>query len=142
VVATDLNMRLRALVADDDPEMLEMVARALDLFGADVVRASSGGELLENIANAGPFDVVVTDISMPWMSGLQVMHSAQAAGRPSTVVIMTGLRDSRIPEQVASLGSRAVLVHKPFSIDELFAALRTCLGGAIPHPGTPAANAS
>ena len=72
-------MRLRALVADDDPEMLDMVARALENFGADVVRASSGDELLEHIAEAGTFDVVVTDISMPWMTWTRSANTGSSA---------------------------------------------------------------
>jgi CheY-like chemotaxis protein len=96
--------KLRALVADDDVDMLSVVSKALLQFGAEVVVATSGGELLEKIANGGNFDVIVTDISMPWMTGLQVMHSARTAGLRVPVVVMTALRDPMIPEQVASLG--------------------------------------
>ena len=119
--------RSRALVADDDAEMLSVVTKALLQFGADVVAVESGGELLEKVANDGPFDVIVTDIAMPWMSGLQVMHSARTAGLPVPVVVMTALRDPTLSEQVSSLGARAELLLKPFSIDDLFAALRRCL---------------
>jgi CheY-like chemotaxis protein len=119
--------QLRALVADDDAEMLSVVAKALRQFGADVVAVESGGELLEKLANAGPFDVIVTDISMPWMTGLQVMHSVRVAGLPVPVVVMTALRDPTLPAQVASLGVRAELLHKPFSVTDLYAALRRCL---------------
>ncbi|HVK88421.1 MAG TPA: response regulator [Kofleriaceae bacterium] len=122
--------KLRALVADDDADMLSVVSKALVQFGADVVAATSGGALLEKIANDGDFDVIVTDISMPWMTGLQVMHSARAAGLRVPIIVMTALRDPTIPEQVASLGVRAELLHKPFSIDELHAALRHCLADA------------
>jgi CheY-like chemotaxis protein len=119
--------RLRALVADDDAELLSLVTRALRQFGADVVAVTAGGELLEKIAHEGPFDVIVTDITMPWMSGLQVMHSARTAGSPVPVVVMTASRDPSLPAQVKSLGARAELLHKPFSTDELFAALRRCM---------------
>lgn len=126
--------RLRAIVADDDTEMLSLVSKALRRFGADVVKVTTGGELLEKIANAGPFDVIVTDIAMPWMTGLQVMQSARTAGLPVPVVVMTGLRDPTLPEQVNSLGARAELLHKPFSIDDLFAALRRCLADRTDAP--------
>lgn len=107
--------------------MLSLVTTALGHFGADVVAVSSGGELLEAVANDGPFDVIVTDVSMPWMTGLQVMHSARTAGSPTPVVVMTALRDPTLPQQVSSLGARAELLHKPFSIDELYGALRRSL---------------
>ena len=119
--------RLRVLVADDDSELLSLVSHALERFGADVVAVSSGGELLEELANASAFDVIVTDISMPWMTGLHVMHSARTAGLPIPVVVMTALRDPTIPDQVRALGARAELLHKPFAIVELYAALRRCL---------------
>ena len=119
--------RVRSLVADDDPQMVSMVSIAQRKFGADVVAVESGGELLETIANGGPFDVIVTDISMPWMTGLQVMQSARTAGLPIPVVVMTALRDPTLPAQVRSLGGRAELLLKPFSIEELYTALRSCL---------------
>lgn len=125
--------QLRALVADDDAEMLSLVTNVLRSFGADVVAVSSGGDLLEKIANAGPFHVIVTDISMPWMTGLQVMQSVRTAGLPVPVVVMTALRDPTLPEQVSSLGARARLLHKPFTLDELVAALGSSLGEVRDH---------
>lgn len=124
--------RVRVLVADDDPQLLDMVCQAVEVFGADVVRVGTGGELLEKIANAGPFDAIVTDISMPWMTGLHVMHAARTAGVSVPVIVMTALRDVDLPERVAALGARAVLLHKPFSIDALFGALRTCVEPLAP----------
>jgi len=122
--------KLRALVADDDAGLLSLITEALEQFGADVVAVTSGHELLDKVANHGPFDVIVTDISMPWMTGLQVMHSVRTAGLPVPVVVMTALRDPTLPEQVSSLGVRAELIHKPFAITDLFGALRRCLADA------------
>jgi CheY-like chemotaxis protein len=59
----------RVLVADDDPLLLATVTDALTHLGAKVTSAASGAELIEQMANEGPFDLVVTDISMPWMNG-------------------------------------------------------------------------
>jgi CheY-like chemotaxis protein len=130
--------KLRALVADDDREMLSLVAKALrQFYDAEVVAVESGGELLEKIANDGAFDVIVTDITMPWMTGLHVMHSARTAGLPIPVVVMTALRDPTLPEQVAALGASAELLHKPFSLVELFAALRRSLANTKRETQTP-----
>jgi DNA-binding response OmpR family regulator len=115
---------VRVLVADDDPRLLDMVCPALENFGADVTRAISGGELLDHMAYGERFDALVTDISMPWMTGLQVTHSA---GLPVPIVIMTAMRDAALPQRVAELGVYAVVLYKPFAIDTLLAALRTCL---------------
>ena len=72
--------RARVLIADDDPQLLDAVSDAFAQLDAQVVRASSGADLIEQLATAGPFDLVVTDISMPWMSGLQAIRSTRAAG--------------------------------------------------------------
>jgi CheY-like chemotaxis protein len=119
---------MRVLVADDDPEMLEMVAGiAKRELHADVERATSGHELLEMLAD-GDWDLIITDISMPWMTGLHVMHSVRTAGLPVPVVVMTGMKDADLPEQVKALGDRARLLHKPFTLQELLAAV-----GEIAH---------
>jgi CheY-like chemotaxis protein len=99
---------VRILIADDDPEMLELVSNiATKQLRAEVTRAATGHELLQAIAH-GDFDLIITDISMPWMTGLQVMHSARTAG---------------LPVPVHSLGERARLIRKPFSLQELMAAV-------------------
>jgi len=119
---------MRVLVADDDPEMLELVANiAKRNLGAEVTRVATGHELLDAIAH-GAFDLVITDISMPWMTGLQVMHSARTAGLPVPVVVMTGMENPELSEQVDALGTRARLLHKPFTLQELLAAV-----GEIAH---------
>lgn len=109
----------RILVADDDPELLGTVSEALARLGAMVVEAGSGAELIDRLAEDEPFDLIVTDISMPWMSGLQVMQSARTAGLEAGVIIMTALRDERIPAQVEALGRHVILLRKPFELAEL-----------------------
>jgi DNA-binding response OmpR family regulator len=59
---------------------------------------------------------------MPWMSGLQAIRSTRAAGLATSVIVMTGLTDARIPAQVQALGKDAVLLRKPFELTELEAA--------------------
>lgn len=124
---------LRALVADDDPEMVEMVSSIVEReLGAEVAVATTGQELLELIASDDPYDFIVTDISMPWMTGLQVMHSARTAGLPVPVVVMTALRDACIDDQVAALGDHARLIRKPFTFEVLVQALREVMPAAPP----------
>jgi len=116
--------RPRALVAEDDADLLAVVANIVDGLGIDVVCASDGGELLQRLAEDGPFDVVVTDVAMPWMTGLHVMHSARASGLACPVIVMTALRDQRTNEQIAALGDDVRLLRKPFSLAALRGALR------------------
>jgi CheY-like chemotaxis protein len=117
----------RILVADDDPGILEAVADALEDLGAEVIRARSGAELIEHLGTHGPFDLVVTDVSMPWMSGLQAMHSVRTAGLPTPVIVITALEADQVAEQVRTLGRNAVLMRKPFPLAELQDTARTLL---------------
>jgi len=112
----------RVLVADDDPLLLATVADALTQLGANVTSAASGAELIERMAHEGPFDLVVTDVSMPWMNGLQAMQAARTAGVGTSVIFITALADARIPSQVRALGENAVLLRKPFDLSQLVAA--------------------
>lgn len=118
----------RILVADDDPELLQLVVNALLVRGFEVVTATTGGELLESIAEEGPFSLVVTDVAMPWMTGLQVMHSARSAGMSCPVIVMTAMRSHRTAEQVAALGVEVQLLYKPFTIEDLDLAVHRALG--------------
>lgn len=124
---TQLKARLRMLVAEDDPAMLNTVAMVLELRGAEVVRASSGAEMLQLIAEGDEFDLVVTDVAMPWMSGIQVMLAARGAGQLMPVIVMTALRDERIFRQVSALGRRTRLLLKPFDLAQLEAAVTELL---------------
>ena len=108
----------RVLVADDDSQMLGAVADAFARRNYDVVQAESGAELVEQLANRGPFDLIVADVSMPWMDGLKALSSMRAAGLATPIIVMTALREPQLPSQVRALGP-AVLLRKPFEIDEL-----------------------
>jgi CheY-like chemotaxis protein len=112
----------RVLVADDDPLLLATVAEALTHLGAKVTRAASGAELIEQLGNEGPFDLVVTDVSMPWMNGLQTMQAVRTAGLGTPVIVMTALADERLPSQIRALGENALLLRKPFELSQLVAA--------------------
>ena len=126
--------RLRALVADDDPDMLHFVGDLVAETGADVTVATTGHELLDRIAEDGPFDFIVTDIGMPWMTGVQVMQSARTAGLPIPVIVMTGMRGTKVLEQVEALGGYTALLLKPFSMSELTAALHAAIAEVEARP--------
>ena len=122
----------RILVADDEPDLLQSVAGALRQKGAEVVCAQSGAEMMTKMADEGPFALVVADISMPWMSGLHAMHTARFAGLSTPILVITALTDPQIDEQVRALGRGALLLRKPFVLDDLLQAVERLLG-----PGSP-----
>jgi CheY-like chemotaxis protein len=126
------------LVADDDPMLLRAVSKALTGLGARVTHAESGAELIERLADQGPFDLVVTDVSMSWMSGLQAMYAARIAGLGIPIIVMTALTDERIPAKVQALGGQAVLLRKPFDLSSLKTAVTSLLKSRHPQLGTRA----
>jgi DNA-binding response OmpR family regulator len=109
----------RILVAEDDHVLLAMLADALERMGADVACAGTGAELVRRLVEHGSFDLVVTDISMPWMDGLQAMRSVRYAGLAPALIFITGLTDDSLTDRVAALGRRAVLLRKPFELAQL-----------------------
>ena len=129
-------LHARILVADDDLALLDAVSESFEHFGATVTRAQSGAELIERLGEEGPFDLIVTDVSMPWMSGLQAMHSARSAGLSTPVIVMTALKNGKVATQTDTLGQGAVLLRKPFALGELQAAAERLLEAhaATQHP--------
>ena len=114
-----MRSHVRVLVADDDTQLLSAVVDAFTHLGADVTRATSGAELIDALAGEGPFDLVVTDVSMPWMNGLRAIRTARAAGIGTAVILMTAMRDKSLEREVRALGRNAMLLLKPFALADL-----------------------
>jgi CheY-like chemotaxis protein len=121
-------MVIRILVADDDPDCRELVARALGGPGTEVCMATDGGELLELTADDGGLDLIVTDINMPWMEGLQVLASIREAGLHTPVLVITGVTRPDLETSIDRMG-RAHLLYKPFDVDQLRNAIADLLAG-------------
>ena len=119
------------LVADDDLDMLAAVSDALGSLGFDVLSVDSGAGLIDCLATDGPFDLIVTDISMPWMDSLKTLRSIRTAGVTTPVIEITALTDVQIPNRVQALGANAILLRKPFDFDELAAAAQRMTTGGL-----------
>jgi two-component system, OmpR family, KDP operon response regulator KdpE len=114
----------RILLADDEPAIRKVVRDALEREGHEVVAAVDGEEALERFANAG-FDLVVTDLAMPRLDGLELV---QAIRRRSPVPILVLTVRSEEREKVRLLDAGADdYVTKPFGVGELVARARALL---------------
>ena len=116
---------MRVLVVDDSRAMRMLVKHALRQAGheADVIEAADGAQALESLAN-GEFDVVLSDWNMPNVTGLELLQAARAAGYVKRFVLVTSEWVPEAREQASEAGADA-LVTKPFTADQIAAALRT-----------------
>lgn len=120
-------MVARVAIADDDPETLELLGEILRSPAIEVSKAASGAELVVLLADRGPFDLIVTDIDMPWMEGLAVIRSARAAEIQSPVLFVSGLSRPDLPAAVERLGN-ARLLRKPVAAATLRKTVGEMLG--------------
>lgn len=132
----------RVLVVDDEDDLRHGLAALLGRIGADVRLAADGTEALAAAAET-PFDVVVSDLRMPHMSGTELLPRLLALRPPPAVVIVTGY--ATVQAAVVCLQGGAVdFLTKPFDNDEVLrvverAARRVRLQRAAPPtpPSTP-----
>src|SRR5436309_14029876 len=115
----------RVLVVDDEPAVRRALERALKLERYDVELAANGEEALDALATR-PADVVILDVLMPRLDGLEVCRRMRQAGDKTPVLMLTA-RDG-IDDRVTGLdvGADDYLV-KPFALRELQARLRALL---------------
>jgi len=119
---------MRVAIADDDPEALELLGLILRHPAIEICTAASGAELVVLLAEQGPFDLIVTDVDMPWMEGLAVIRSARAAEIDAPVLFISGLSRPDLKSAVERLGN-ARLLRKPVAVSTLRATVQQMLGG-------------
>ena len=120
----------RVLVVDDDKAVRESLRRSLEFNGYAVTLASDGAEALAQIAAAAP-DVVVMDVMMPRLDGLEATKALRSAGNDVPILVLTA-RDA-VGDRVEGLDAGADdYLTKPFALAELLARLRALMRRAVP----------
>ena len=112
------------LTADDDPQLLRLVARNLQLEDYDVLVASDGKQALEQIEQHAP-DLVLLDVMMPRMDGFTVCQRVREFSAVP-IIIVTARGQDQDKVRGLDLGADDYLT-KPFSIEELLARVRAVL---------------
>src|SRR5262252_1443738 len=111
-------MKTTILTADDDPQLLRLVARNLELEDYDVLTASDGQQALEQIERHVP-DLVLLDVMMPRMDGFTVTSRVREfSAVPIIIVTARGQEQDKV--RGLDLGAGDYLT-KPLSVDELLA---------------------
>jgi CheY-like chemotaxis protein len=126
-------MSHRILIADDEPNHRRCLSISLRLEGYEVTEAADGQQALEALAE-GPVDVVVCDLMMPRVDGLELARRMRFAYPGTKVILMSAYHLTRAQLERAQVGEIRFL-PKPYEFDQLEQHLAACLQS----PPVPAA---
>ncbi len=126
--STKRPVQRRILLAEDDGEMRAMLSRALRKEGHRLTECANGAELLLHVApllDPGghvEFDLIISDIRMPGLTGMEVLEGLARHDGCPPVVLITAFGNKKTHEAARRFGAAAML-DKPFEIDDLLAAV-------------------
>jgi DNA-binding NtrC family response regulator len=122
----------RILIVDDDPGQRSLLNTFLRTQGLETVTADSGQHALETL-RTGKFDMMISDVRMPGLSGLETLRLARHEHATLPVLLVTAFTDVR--DAVAAMRDGAVnYLAKPIDLDELMACVRQAIGIAGTAP--------
>lgn len=117
---------MKILIVDDELDLVETLIERLELRGIDSQGATTGPEALTAVAEER-FDVVLLDVKMPGMGGLQVIETIKERWPEQKVVMLTGHGSRDDAAEGIRLGAVDCLM-KPVKLDDLIAVLEKCVG--------------
>lgn len=123
----------KLLVIDDEPRIVDFLARAVSAHGFSVDRALGGAEGLAR-ACAEPYDLVILDLRMPHVDGLAVLAGTLSVRPEQRVLVLSALADVETKVRALELGACDYLT-KPFATAELLARIGAQLRRAAAAPG-------
>ncbi len=107
----------RILVVDDDPGMLDTLSDVLTATGYETSMASSGAAAIAK-AKTTRFDLIVMDVQMPGLNGVQTLHALRAFDPQVSVIMMTAYtRDELVTESQRTTGFE--VLSKPLDLDRV-----------------------
>jgi DNA-binding NtrC family response regulator len=119
----------RILIVDDEPSVRRFAARALLGEGFLVQEAADGVEALALVRDMS-VDVVVTDVVMPRLNGVELLRELSATHPDLPVILMSGFAATQL--EGMGIAAPCGLLVKPFGADRLVEEVRRCLPGAGP----------
>ena len=115
------------MVVDDEPAVAAFLSNALARFGYRTTTFTSAEAALQNLGDdTEEYDLIITDMTMPRMSGEDLLREAQRIRPGLPVVVCTGFSASMTPERAYELGAAGYLT-KPLSVNELAVQIRRIL---------------
>jgi DNA-binding response OmpR family regulator len=129
----------RVLIVDDQRDIRQLLRYGLEALGLDInITDVPSGEEALLVISRHKFDLLVSDVRLAGMSGLELIHKVRQRNPGLRVILITGMTDSEVRQQVKEAGADHFF-FKPVDMGELQAAVRLCLAmEAQPLPETPA----
>ena len=120
-------IRARVLVVDDEINMMELIKLTLIGEGYEIIQAFCGKEGLEKASSEKP-DIVLLDINLPDMNGIEVCKRLKAGEntRQIPVLFLSAMSQKENIEKCLAVGAKAY-ISKPFKVNTLVAQIRDCL---------------
>jgi two-component system NtrC family response regulator len=109
---------MRILVVDDEPKWRALIGGELEDGGHEVMAAEDGQEALDRFQDGEVFDLILTDLRMEPVGGLELMRRAREVAPDTDVIMITAYADARTAVEAMKLGAYDFLA-KPFELDEL-----------------------
>lgn len=122
-----INRPFSVLVIDDEPELVSYLARAFESIRGKVTTAVDGIDALQKLESCIPLDLVLLDLGLPQMSGLEFLEKLQGVSPGTNVIISTGYTANFTPDETEKFKIAAVL-SKPYGMDELISVTTRALG--------------
>lgn len=122
--------RPRLLVVDDEPGIRAFLTRALALIDCEVVVAADGADAIQLFERTAPIDLLVTDLMMPAMNGLELGRRLQQSSPDLPIVYLTGYSDALFEERPI-LGANEAYLDKPIVPAALYEAVSLALYGRL-----------
>ncbi len=118
----------KILIAEDEDSLRGFVSRALEMDGHEVDQAVDGAHGLERLRDGDGYDLLLSDIRMPVMDGIELAHTVANEYPNTKILLMTGFAEQR--ERADSLTEIIIdVVPKPFSLPDIRGAVARALGG-------------
>ena len=132
--AVCLSSHPHILLAEDDDDFRELLNFSLVRAGFSVTCCGNGLDLLERLLRPQDYDLVISDLRMPALTGLEVLEYLHDIDRRPPFICMTAFGDLRTHELARQLGATAS-IDKPFDLDEMLGLVNTvCSQNGIPSP--------
>lgn len=122
-----LEHRPKVLVVDDDPNLTELLVDTLEVIGYEACPALSPLEALRMLSES-EFNLVITDISMPGMSGIELLQRIKEREQDMPVMLITGVGSDELKQEAFESGADGFL-SKPFRIGKIEAEIGKLLRG-------------